>query len=128
MSVRVVARIRPLLKSELDKDTIVSAINAENDASPASSIVRVPNPKNEAESFTFAFNSVYEQGTTQQELFEKEGWLAQTQNLESSHIADIGYSITHNKTLVRRLRCHFVRIWSYWDRKDSYYERRTSTE
>jgi hypothetical protein len=69
MSVRVVARIRPLLKNELDKDTIVTAESPDSDNS---TIVRIPNPKNDAESFSFQFNSVYEQEATQQQLFEKE--------------------------------------------------------
>ena len=64
MSVRVIARVRPLLKSELDKDTIVSADN---------SIIRIPNPRNEHEEFTFQFNSVYSAETLQQELFDNEG-------------------------------------------------------
>ena len=69
MSVKVIARIRPLLKSELDKDTIVDADGP---------VVRIPNPKNENESFSFQFNSVYGSETTQQELFDGEG------NYESS--------------------------------------------
>ena len=64
MSVRVVARIRPLLKSELDKDTIVAADGP---------VVRIPNPKNESEDFSFQFNSVYGADATQQELFDGEG-------------------------------------------------------
>jgi hypothetical protein len=64
MSVRVIARIRPLLKKELEKDVIVSATN--------STIVRIPNPKNDAEIYSFQFNSVYEQDTTQQEIFDNE--------------------------------------------------------
>lgn len=64
MSVRVVARIRPLLGSELEKDEIVEAVS--------SSIIKIPSPKNAAESFTFQFNSVYGQQSTQQELFDNE--------------------------------------------------------
>jgi hypothetical protein len=72
MSVRVVARIRPLLNSENEKDAIVKAIG--DAASPARpSIVKVPNPKNFSEDFTFQFNSVYNQQSTQQELFDAEG-------------------------------------------------------
>ncbi|KAL9088417.1 MAG: hypothetical protein Q9159_003117 [Coniocarpon cinnabarinum] len=70
MSVRVVARIRPLLKSERESDTIVEPV-----ASPASKVastVRIPNPKNAAEQFSFNFNRVYDQEATQQELFENE--------------------------------------------------------
>ncbi|KAF2083326.1 kinesin-domain-containing protein [Saccharata proteae CBS 121410] len=72
MSVRVLARIRPLLKAELDKDTIVTAETSTkaDDSTPA--IVRIPNPKNGAESFSFQFNSVYDQATTQQEFFDNE--------------------------------------------------------
>jgi hypothetical protein len=72
MSVRVVARIRPLLNSENEKDAIVEAIG--DAASPArSSVVKIPNPKNFSEDFTFQFNRVYNQESTQQELFDAEG-------------------------------------------------------
>ena len=74
MSVRVVARIRPLLKHELDKDTIVTAETTEGEATPT--IVRLPSPKNDAESFSFQFNSVYEPDATQQQLFDAESeWM-----------------------------------------------------
>jgi hypothetical protein len=69
MSVRVVARIRPLLKSELDKDTIVM-VDSKDDQN---TIVRIPNPKNEGESFSFQFNSVHGQEASQQDLFDNEG-------------------------------------------------------
>ena len=71
MSVRVVARIRPLLENELDKDIIVRP--ASSDEGKPTTLVRIPSPKNEAEIFTFAFNSVYDQPTTQEELFTAEG-------------------------------------------------------
>ncbi|KAL6702980.1 hypothetical protein ACN47E_010335 [Coniothyrium glycines] len=70
MSVRVVARIRPLLGHELDKDTIVTAETLDGDSTPA--VVRIPSPKNGAESFSFQFSSVYEHATTQQQLFDAE--------------------------------------------------------
>ncbi|CAO2654235.1 Nn.00g109680.m01.CDS01 [Neocucurbitaria sp. VM-36] len=70
MSVRVVARIRPLLKQELDKDTIVTAETIDGETTPA--VVRIPSPKNDAESFSFQFSSVYEQDATQQQLFDAE--------------------------------------------------------
>ena len=73
MSVRVVARVRPLLKAELDKDIIVTASSAECDSGRGNTVVTIPNPKNEGESFNFQFNSVYGPETSQQELFEKEG-------------------------------------------------------
>ncbi|KAH9905692.1 kinesin-II 95 kDa subunit [Xylariomycetidae sp. FL2044] len=70
MSVRVVARIRPLLEQELDKHIIVHA--ASSDEGRSSNVVKIPNPKNEAEEFSFTFNSVYDQPTTQEELFNAE--------------------------------------------------------
>ena len=71
MSVRVVARIRPLLNKELDKDTIVRGDSVE--AGRPNTLVKIPNPKNEAEEFSFAFNSVYDQDATQETLFTSEG-------------------------------------------------------
>lgn len=73
MSVRVVARIRPLLKAELDKDSIVSAVSTDTESSAPPTIVRIPNPKNESEDFSFQFNSVYGQDATQQDIFDGEG-------------------------------------------------------
>jgi len=67
MSVRVVARIRPLLKQEIEKDVIVTT-----DPTNPSTVVRIPNPKNHAELYSFQFNSVYGPQATQQELFEGE--------------------------------------------------------
>ena len=72
MGIRVVARIRPQQKSELDKDIIVSAVN-DNDTSAHPSIVKVPNPKNQNEDYSFQFSSVYDQPSTQQEIFDNEG-------------------------------------------------------
>ena len=71
MSVRVVARIRPLLEKELDKDVIVHADRVD-DGKPLT-LVKIPSPKNGAEEFSFAFNSVYEQATSQEALFTAEG-------------------------------------------------------
>jgi hypothetical protein len=83
MSVRVVARIRPLLgDKEMDKDVIVTAASAEEGRAPT--IVKIPNPKNEAEQFSFAFNSVYDRETTQEQLFTAEGMVTR---LYSRHLA-----------------------------------------
>lgn len=57
--------------SELDKDVIVRGETSQ-DGKPLN-IVRIPNPKNEAEEFSFTFNGVYDMGTTQEELFTNEG-------------------------------------------------------
>lgn len=75
MSVRVVARIRPLLKSEIEKDVIVEAIDVDASSNSKPSMIKIPNPKNLSEDFTFQFNSVYDQQTTQQELSDAEGEL-----------------------------------------------------
>lgn len=91
MSVRVVARIRPLLKAEREADSIVQAPPTEPSKPP--SIVRIPNPKNEAESFSFSFNSVYDQDTTQQELFDAEG--THFRHEETSHYGSLGLSKLH---------------------------------
>ena len=70
MSVRVVARIRPLLRSENAHDEILSTHEG---ADNKHSAVKIPNPKNLAEEYSFQFNSVYGQQSTQQEIFEAEG-------------------------------------------------------
>lgn len=73
MSVRVVARLRPLLKKESEKDVIVFTASPRPEPPHTSStIVRIPNPKNEAEMFSFQFNNVYEQDATQQDVFDNE--------------------------------------------------------
>jgi hypothetical protein len=72
MSVRVVARIRPLLKSEIEKDQIVTSQSGP-DGKPT--VVKIPNPKNFSEEYSFQFNSIYEQDATQQELYDSEGGL-----------------------------------------------------
>src|SRR6266516_156590 len=73
MSVRVVARIRPLLKSESEVDTTIRTAGADEKARP--NVVKVPNPKNFSEQFSLQFNSVYGEDTTQQEIFDAEGEL-----------------------------------------------------
>lgn len=73
MSVRVVARVRPLLKLELDKDVIVTAESAGSETVGSPTVVSIPNPKNEQEYFKFQFNSVYDQDATQQQIFDAEG-------------------------------------------------------
>ncbi|KAJ4135936.1 hypothetical protein NW768_003539 [Fusarium equiseti] len=70
MSVRVVSRIRPLLEKERESDIIVRADTV--DPSKPNTVVKIPNPKNEAEEFSFTFNGVYDRATTQEELFTAE--------------------------------------------------------
>ena len=91
MSVRVVARVRPLLKSERELDVILrtgsssptkldvksrESMNGDHKLAALrdrDTIVRIPNPKNEGEEYTFQFNSVYPADVAQQELFDAEG-------------------------------------------------------
>ncbi|GAO19737.1 uncharacterized protein UV8b_01393 [Ustilaginoidea virens] len=70
MSVRVVARIRPLLDQELNKDIIVRPDCTE--PGKPNTIIKIPSPKNVAEEFSFAFNAVYDQSTSQETLFTSE--------------------------------------------------------
>ncbi|KAH7029195.1 P-loop containing nucleoside triphosphate hydrolase protein [Microdochium trichocladiopsis] len=72
MSVRVVARIRPLLDHELDKDIIVTAASSASAPENTFNVVKIPSPKNDAEEFSFTFNGVYDQTTSQEELFAAE--------------------------------------------------------
>ena len=72
MAIRVVARIRPQQLKELDKDVIVSTASS-SDNSLQSNEVKIPNPRNERESFTFVFSRVYDYSATQQQLFDNEG-------------------------------------------------------
>ncbi|KPI44487.1 Kinesin-like protein KIF22 [Cyphellophora attinorum] len=69
MSVRVVARIRPLLKTERDVDQILTEHAG---ADEKTSIVKIPNPKNLSEEYSFQFSSVYGQESTQQQIFDAE--------------------------------------------------------
>ena len=74
MSVRVVARIRPLLKAEIEKDVIVHAAHTPRaESADTKTVVKIPNPKNEGESYSFQFNSVYSQDATQAQVFDNEG-------------------------------------------------------
>lgn len=90
MSVRVVARVRPLLKSERELDVILRTGSCQTVPSKADksnpkdsaalaalrdrdNVVRIPNPKNENEEYSFQFNAVYDAEASQQELFDAEG-------------------------------------------------------
>lgn len=82
MSVRVVARIRPLLAAERDVDTIVRATSSSDSSSTATKstskgekfdLIKIPNPKKESEEFSFQFGRVYDGSAAQSELFDEEG-------------------------------------------------------
>ena len=74
-TVKVVARIRPLLKSENEIDKIVEASSSNSSALEQQryDTIKIPNPKNAGEKFGFQFQAVYDEDGTQQEIFEKEG-------------------------------------------------------
>ncbi|OQD74566.1 hypothetical protein PENDEC_c010G05466 [Penicillium decumbens] len=88
MSVRVVARVRPLLKTEREVDVIVrtgssgpaeskSQQSANGDRKLAAlrdrdDVVRIPNPRNGGEEYTFQFSAVYDANVAQQEMFDAE--------------------------------------------------------
>lgn len=97
MSVRVVARIRPLLPKELDKDIIVRAASSEDGMPP--NVVKIPSPKNEAEIFSFAFNSVYGQETSQEELFNAEGMLTLQLQPSLGGFASLPFSTSRSHVL-----------------------------
>ena len=88
MSVRVVARIRPLWKSEREMDIILrtgsQSTNTKDERKSQDkgslaalrdrdTLVRIPNPKNWNEEYSFQFNGVYDADVSQQELFDAEG-------------------------------------------------------
>lgn len=93
MSVRVVARVRPLLKAEREQDIILRTGPSSQTLPPKgdqkstrgnsavaklrdrNTIVRIPNPKNENEEYSFQFNAVYDADASQQELYDAEGSL-----------------------------------------------------
>ncbi|KAM0717941.1 hypothetical protein Q7P37_006273 [Cladosporium fusiforme] len=73
MSVRVVARIRPLLKAEIEKDVIVHAEHAAGaESADTKNVVKIPHPKQNGENYSFTFNSVYPQEATQAQVFDNE--------------------------------------------------------
>ena len=73
MGIRVIARIRPQQQHELGKDVIVSTASNTESASDQPTLVKIPNPKNESEDFTFQFSGVYDHTATQQQIFDNEG-------------------------------------------------------
>ncbi|KAF8424119.1 kinesin family protein [Tirmania nivea] len=63
-TVRVIARIRPLLAKESESEIIVKM----KEDGPA---ITIPNPKNEKENFTFPFAAVLDSETTQAQIFSE---------------------------------------------------------
>lgn len=113
MSVRVVARVRPLLKTEREIDVIVrtgSSAPAETKSQSVAgdrklaalrdrdNVVRIPNPKNGGEEYTFQFSAVYNAEVAQQELFDAEGECRLSWELETQWLMLINRSRTHHQT------------------------------
>ncbi|KAI9850738.1 MAG: hypothetical protein M1838_005149 [Thelocarpon superellum] len=93
MSVRVVARVRPLLKAEREQDVIVRAVSTDEAAS-THHIVKLPNPKNEGEDFTFQFHSVFDASATQEQIFQKEVAPTLTQLFQGVDVTLFAYGVT----------------------------------
>ncbi|KAI5288463.1 hypothetical protein KEM54_005194 [Ascosphaera aggregata] len=72
MSVRVVARIRPLQDAEREADVIVHTANSSPSGGSTDNLIKIPIPKNESQEYTFQFQSVYGPEITQQEIFDAE--------------------------------------------------------
>lgn len=71
MAIRVVARIRPRRATESGEDIVVMTGSDEN-ASTQPNLIRLPNPKNQGEAFSFQLHNVYASEATQQEIFDGE--------------------------------------------------------
>ena len=82
------ARVRPLLKAEREQDVILRIGPSSHTLPPKGdqkssrgnsrdrdTVVRIPNPKNENEEYSFQFNAVYDADASQQELYDAEGSL-----------------------------------------------------
>ena len=127
MSVRVVARIRPLLKTEIERDVIVHASGEEGNKP---TVVKIPNPKNEAEEYSFQFSGVYggavgaAQEKGQQELFDGEGMYMYARPV-AIHVRLIleSYSRTYDKTPLLRIRRYNICLRRYRDRQNSHHAR-----
>ncbi|KAI5303340.1 hypothetical protein KEM56_007651, partial [Ascosphaera pollenicola] len=77
MSVRVVARIRPLQNAEREADVILHTASSPSSSRTApggysDNLVKIPIPKNESQEYSFQFHSVYGPDVTQEELFDAE--------------------------------------------------------
>lgn len=72
-TVRVVARLRPLLKTENPNDTIVETSSSTSSSTVEKlDTVKIPSAKNAGENYTFQFQSVFPETSTQQEIFDTE--------------------------------------------------------
>ena len=119
MSVRVVARIRPLLKAEVEKDQILSIHNASN-GKPQ--VIKIPNPKLQHEGYSFNFAAAYGQDTTQQDLFDVEGMVTDV----CDHLTTDAQlnSRAYYQTPIPRFRRDLIRLWRHRKRKDTHDARR----
>lgn len=118
--IRVVARIRPLQDTELERDCIVSAASNDHDTSSQPTLVRIPSSKNENEIYSFQFSSVYDEDCSQQIIFDNESesnWSATLPGPEpntaqflqqlsiSSMDSTLQSSLTVSRVLARHIQC-----------------------
>jgi len=122
MSVRVVARIRPLLKAEAEKDQILSIHEGSNGKAQ---IVKIPNPKIQSEEYSFNFAAAYTASCNQQELFDAEGkqqdmavnkdadalYQSRPQSSTSSKASTLPCSPTESQAVARHTRCGEANRW-----------------
>lgn len=136
MSVRVIARVRPLLKSERELDVIIRTGNSSSELAKVKkgspdgktsavlkdreTAVRIPNPKNEGEQYTFQFNAVYGGNATQQEIFDAEGQSENSLQILEHPALIVTYSRSYRETPVQWIRCHNLCLRSHWNRQDPY--------
>lgn len=107
MSVRVTARIRPILSLELEKDVIVEAACPGQETVGSPTLVRIPNPKNDAEYFSFQFSSVYDHRATQQEFFDNEG----TAGKVISQVAELIFPQLRQRSSISSMASTEARAW-----------------
>lgn len=71
MPIRVVARIRPVLGSDLDPEVIVHPVAADQDG--IATTVRVASPQEDGGESTFNLDGVYSSEVSQEAFFNVEG-------------------------------------------------------
>lgn len=114
MSVRVVARIRPLLKAEAEKDLILSIHEGKT--------VKIPNPKSQHEEYSFNFSAAYNALCSQQELFDAEGKIRG--EAVHTHANTHLISRADHQAPLPRIRRYALRIRSHRQWQDTHDARR----
>ena len=116
MSVRVVARVRPRLKAENEKDEILSLHDG--------STVKIPNPKSMNQYHSYEFAAAYGQDATQQEMFEAEGKPAVDHLFRGFDVTVSNVDRYGREMLIRVALC----LWHDWFGQDLHNARRQIDE